>query len=184
MNIVKEASKKALSRISGKEKWQSFFEKMYFASLRGMNIGLGGNYATSGEKHILEIISNKLKNIDNIVVFDVGANLGYYSKMVNKIFGDKVRIFAFEPSKKTFNKMVKNTNDLKNISCYNFGFGNNIAKIKLYTDSDESGLASIYKRNLQHFNINMDQEEIVEIRTIDNFCSGGGITYTSSQNRR
>lgn len=129
------------------------------------------------KKNVLEIISNKLKNLDNIIVFDVGANLGHYSNMVNEVFGNKVKIFAFEPSEKTFSQMVDNIKYRQNIYPYNFGFGNSNTKTKLYTNSDYSGLASVYKRNLQHFNINIDQEEIIEIKTIDDFCSeniGGG----------
>jgi FkbM family methyltransferase len=179
MRFMKKLSEKTIAGMLGKENCQKFFEYMYFKSLHGMNIGLGGNYATSGEKRVLEIIFSKLKDIDNITVFDVGANVGHYSNMVNEIFGNKVKIFAFEPSKATFEKMVENTNGLKNISRYNFGFGNTLTETKLYTDTDGSGLASVYKRNLQHFNISMDQEEVIKMRTIDDFCSknGGGGGY-------
>ncbi len=51
---------KAFKNVAGKRKWQKTFEGMYFASLRGMNIGGGDNYATSGEKHVLKIISDNL----------------------------------------------------------------------------------------------------------------------------
>ncbi|MCG2725664.1 MAG: FkbM family methyltransferase, partial [Elusimicrobia bacterium] len=40
----------------------------------------------------------------------------------------------------------------------------------LYRNADESGLSSIYKRRLDHFNLSMDKSENIEVKTIDAFC--------------
>ena len=102
MKIIRKAIEKVLAKIIEKIKWQNIFEQIYFVLLHGMNIGLGGDYVASGEKNVLQIIFNKYKNINSIIVFDVGVNLGNYSIMVNEVFGNKLKIFAFEPSKKHF----------------------------------------------------------------------------------
>ncbi|NUM72363.1 MAG: hypothetical protein HUU43_16070 [Ignavibacteriaceae bacterium] len=39
---------------------------------------------------------------------------------------------------------------------HNFGPGNENTKLRLYTDSEGSGPASVYNRRLDHFNIFMD----------------------------
>jgi FkbM family methyltransferase len=56
------------------------------------------------------------------------------------------------------------------IKLFNFGFGNQNTKTSLFSDADESGMASVYKRKLDHFNVNMGQKEEIEIRTLDDFC--------------
>ena len=58
---------------------------------------------------------------------------------------------------------------------YNFGFGNTNTFLTLYYNQDESGLASVYERRLDHFNIKMDLKEEIEIKTIDSFCKENNI---------
>jgi FkbM family methyltransferase len=59
---------------------------------------------------------------------------------------------------------------LANVELYNFGFGNTNAKATLFSNIDESGLASVYKRRLDHHNINMNKKETIKLKTIDSFC--------------
>jgi hypothetical protein len=47
----------------------------------------------------------------------------------------------------------------------------------LYSNTDESGLASVYKRNLEHFNIDMNQSEEIEIKNLDSFCKEKNINH-------
>ena len=48
-------------------------------------------------------------------------------------------------------------------------------KVLLYTDQEESGLASIYKRKLDHFGVFMENSEEIELSTIDIYCKRNGI---------
>jgi FkbM family methyltransferase len=174
MNIIKMAIKKtagkAFSKMAGKNKCQPFFERLYSEALTGMNIGSGGNYLASGEKCIVKHIAQKHKNLKTIIVFDVGANVGNYSKMAADVLGDNACLYAFEPSKATFQRLEENTKLIKNITRYNFGFSDMDTEITLYSDKESSGLASVYKRNLEHFSINMGNTETIEVKTIDAFC--------------
>jgi FkbM family methyltransferase len=159
--------------IWGEKNWQAFFEKMHSVSLYGMNIGTGANLANNGEKHVLIRIKHKSLP-ENIVVFDVGANIGNYSKMVREIFGDNADIYAFEPSLKTFERLLQNTCNIK-IKPYNFGLSNRNESCTLYTNKEASGLASVYQRNLEHFGVEMNKTETIEMKTIDNFCFANNI---------
>jgi len=47
--------------------------------------------------------------------------------------------------------------------------------LTLYSNETGSGLASIYKRNLDHFDIAMNIEEKVTMRTLDSFCEENNI---------
>jgi len=169
--------KKIINPLLGKTKHQFFFETLNKFSLIGMNIGTGTNFKNSGEEYALKYIKNNLRRTKEPVIFDVGANIGNYSLLLNNNFENKAKIYSFEPSKKTFERLSLNTRKEKNINLYNLGFGDKNEKITLYSNSDESGLASIYKRKLGHFKIEMGQSEEVEIKTIDEFCKNANIKH-------
>ena len=153
-----------------KKKDQHYFERLYSDALVGMNIGRGGDYNSSGEKWVVENIAEKYKDRSCITVFDVGANIGHYSGLLSTIMGNKAKIFSFEPSRYTFSVMEENTKGMGNIKRYNFGFSDKNTTLTLYFNEEGSGIASVYKRNLEHFGIDMNIEEIVEMKTIDSFC--------------
>ena len=161
---------KLLSPMSGKKVFQEFFESLNKLSLYGMNIGGGGSTENSGEKNALSYINKRFGALNDLIIFDVGANVGNYSILLNKVFSEKATIYAFEPSKKTFNKLRSNLADLKKLELHNFGLGSEDTKTTLYTNSDESGLASVYRRRLDHFNIDMNKSEDVVVKTLDTFC--------------
>lgn len=171
-NLVLKITLKGLSIISN----SSFWETLYNLSLRQMNFGNGGDFSQSGELFVLKFIQNKLENESNIIIFDVGANIGNYSKAVNEIFTAKTKIFSFEPSKRTFELFLKNTLNIEKIIPYNFGFSDKEHNQLLYTNSQGSGLASVYHRKLDHFGINMDKTEEIKLTTIDKFCNENNIT--------
>ncbi len=105
--------------------------------------------------------------------------------LLKEVFGDKAEIHSFEPSRKTFQKLQSNAGNKAGINLYNFGFGDENNKAVLFSDSDESGLPSVYKRKLDHFNIDMGQSEEIEIKTLDSFCAYRGIERVQlSQIRR
>lgn len=164
-----------LKKDIGQKQYQSLFENFYSISLQGMNIGGGSETDSSGEKNALIYIKDKLKKSDQLVIFDVGANVGLYTILLNEVFSEHSNIFSFEPSKKTFNKLGLNTNHIKKRNLYNFGFGNSNTFSTLYYNQEESGLASVYERRLDHFNIKMDLKEEIEIKTIDSFCEENNI---------
>jgi FkbM family methyltransferase len=168
--VFRKINREILSKLAGKKKYQYLFEELYSLSLRGMNIGSGDIVNNSGELWALKYINQKLKSVRDLTVFDVGANIGDYSILLQDTFGEKAHIYSFEPAGKTFNKLISNFTDLTNISLFNFGFGDKNEKINLFRDSDESPLASVYSRRLDHFGIRMNKVEEIEIRTIDGFC--------------
>jgi FkbM family methyltransferase len=171
MNIkLKKVLQTILSPITGKTKFQSLFEILYEFSLYGMNIGVGSNPKISGEKKVISYISKKYKQSNSVTIFDVGANVGNYTILLREIFLDKADIYSFEPSKITFDTLRNNIGVMKNIKLYKLGFGSDNTEVHLHSDSSQSGLSSIYKRRLDHFNINMHKTEQIEIKTIDTFC--------------
>ena len=130
--VILKIAKIILKKHIGKSNYQNVFEYFYSLSLAGMNIGTGAQTDTSGEKNALLYIENKLQHIEKLCVFDVGANIGFYTILLNDIFKERAKIYSFEPSKKTFTALSENTVNLKNRNIFNFGFGDAITSIKLF----------------------------------------------------
>jgi len=60
--------------------------------------GVNGYWLGTYEKQEQEIFAKKVKEGD--VVFDIGANVGFYSLIASKIVGDRGKVYAFEPAPK------------------------------------------------------------------------------------
>jgi FkbM family methyltransferase len=108
-------------------------------------------------------------NISEPVIFDVGANVGLYSQAIlNQIPNSKV--FAFEPSQ-TSRKILENRflNDSR-VTVIPFALGSEVASRTLWSDQAGSGLASLTKRRLEHFNIDFNYAEEVQVTTLDTWA--------------
>jgi len=161
---------KLLKAKKGLLKHQRLFEKLYLLALEGMNIGVGDNTADSGERVALQFIRSRLQGDKNPVLFDVGANIGSYTRMLLEIFGSEATVYAFEPSANTFARLKANLPKSPNIHLKNIGLGCEDGAITLFTDTEASGLASLYQRKLGHLNIRMDETEVVQINRLETFC--------------
>ncbi|MBK3516633.1 FkbM family methyltransferase [Carboxylicivirga marina] len=87
------------------------------------------------------IIHKKLAAFKPKVIIDGGANVGNYSKMLNRFHAD-CTIYAFEPVKSTFDTLVANVKDINSVVAVNKGlFVNNCQKeIHLFDSSTHSSL--------------------------------------------
>jgi FkbM family methyltransferase len=155
----------------GKSKYQRYFEALHRISLTGMHYGGGSDPESSGERAVLEHVRSSLRRsyVAPYLLFDVGANRGDYSLLLLECFGNEGRINAFEPSRATF-ELLQHTIGCRAKLC-NHGFGDCEGTFVLHSDSDGSGLASLYDRNLRYFGISLSHSEQVSIATVDNFCA-------------
>jgi FkbM family methyltransferase len=174
-NPVKTILLKGFFRTLAKIRNQQIWENIYQLALRQMNFGNGGDFNESGELYVAKYIGTKLEKEPVIIIFDVGANIGAYSKALSDLFKDKARIFSFEPSRKTFDILLNTIKNCRNITPNNLGFSDKGYNHVLYSDSEGSGLASLYQRNLEHFGIKMDKTEEIKLTTIDAFCKDNNI---------
>lgn len=159
-----------VNRVLGKKFLQKFFSWLLRFSLKGLNYGNGGDFKASGELNVLYFLKKKFEKEKSLVVFDVGGNAGKYSKELSAVFGEKATIHGFEPSQKTFQIYQNTTSGCNNIIANNFGLSDTVHQQTLYTDSEGSGLASVYHRKLDHYGIAMDKTEEIQLSTIDHYC--------------
>lgn len=155
----------------GKKKYYKFWQKMYKASLRGMNVGNGGGFEESGEKFAIQYIKdNIIKNV-NPVMFDVGANVGGYTKEFLQYFPG-AQIHCFEPASVTFNTLSQNVSGT-NVILNSFGMSDACSESVLYSEGDNSGLASLYNRQCFEYS----NSETIQLNTLDCYCAANNISH-------
>jgi FkbM family methyltransferase len=159
-----------MKKLAGRENWQNFFKNLLRLSLDGMNYGHVTDLNESGELNAIHFLKNYFASRTHVSVFDVGGNLGHYSRALAKTLGSKATIYGFEPSLKTFYQFQENTKDIESIKAINLGFSDKEEKSPLYMDHELSTLASVYPRDLRHHEIKVAQMEEVRLTTIDRFC--------------
>jgi FkbM family methyltransferase len=170
MDIPSDITLETLTKNTGKKEMQKVYEDLLVLALRGLNIGSGGNFRESGEMNIPKFIETKLGYGTPLTIFDVGANVGNYSKTLSGYFGERATIHSFEPSLKTFNRLLENIAGYKLIIPVNMGCSDREHDVTLYTNNDLSGLASVYRRRLEHFGMFMNKSERIKVTTIDQYC--------------
>jgi FkbM family methyltransferase len=131
---------------------------------------------------------HKIKlNIDNPIIFDVGANKGQSIRRFKKIFPNSI-IHAFEPIKDEFVKLQDEFHNDKSIFLNNFALGETISQ-KKFNIMASTGHSSFYKLNKntewlkirsKEFNSSEKEYEkqVVEVKidTINNYCEKNNIS--------
>ena len=141
--------------------------------LKGMGILNYQSSYLSGEKHFI----NKLKRIKgNKIIFDVGANVGNYSKLILKKIKD-VSIYAIEPNSISFMKLDKNILS-KQVSKYNFGFSDHSGASLMYDDKNNPGSshASLHSGVFTDLESKPFTEQTIQLTTIDQFVEDNKIS--------
>lgn len=80
------------------------------------------------------------------VILDVGANMGVWSMIPASTYGDKIRIFAFEPVPSIFETLTRNIdhNQLNaSYSCHNVGIADTAGELLFDIDTENSGMGHL-----------------------------------------
>ena len=104
--------------------------KLFFVFIGNNNFF---SFKASGE----ELFLNKICNESPQLCIDVGANIGNYSKYI--LENSKSNIIAFEPSKKSYQKLDKlKTKYNSRLFTFNLGLGDKVRNLNLYYDRQNS----------------------------------------------
>jgi len=112
-----------IGRIFGLNKWIASFL-------------LGKGYETKYEKSF----SAALKQGD--CVWDVGANVGYYTRLFSKRVHDQGIVFAFEPSPVNFKQLKEACILLDNVTLLPYGLGKDNGSFRFQQGTDDLGATS------------------------------------------
>jgi FkbM family methyltransferase len=155
---------------------QEILEWNIATSLYLMGVGAGADVSASGEKSIFSLIKKKLP--DPYCFFDVGANQGQFLKLLLASFMEtNFTIHCFEPGIETYKILLQNQQSSPQIKFNNCGIGSEQGNAILHYDQPGSGIASLTKRRLDHFNIDFDKSESVQLETIDGYCLKNSIDH-------
>jgi len=108
---------------------------------RGLN-NTNFDAATNGEARALRILSRH----DMRCLFDVGANVGDWSRMASESFPES-SIHAFEVVPATFAELVRKTSDIPGITHNGVGLSDSAEEITLYLSSKGTSDATAFKIN-------------------------------------
>lgn len=157
--------------------YQMFFAKkifyscnklIYNLSLKGLGVLNFESDKVSGEENFMK---SHISKIEKGVIFDVGANVGNYSKALRKS-NQNAEIYSFEPHPVTFQKLLENTKSL-GIKTFNLGAGSTKGILNLYdyADKDGSSHASLYKDVIEQIHNAQAIAHEVTVISLDAFAS-------------
>jgi FkbM family methyltransferase len=153
-----------------------FTKKLQGLVYRLDNTG-NGDLSQNGELHFINSVCAKYQNLP-FTFFDIGANKGEYTDLVlNEIkTHTNYSLHLFEPQKSCVADLSKKFAQNKNIRINNFGLSDQTSNAILYKDTDQSGFASVYKRDLDYYNIDMKLTEAIELKTAAEYLTAANIT--------
>lgn len=117
-----------------------------------------------------------LKDKDNPIVFDVGANVGSYSRDVVAI-NPSATVFAFEPHPLTFEKLAANSDAHGKLHPFNYAVGDKPGHQMLYDRRFSSGTmhASILREVIEDIHKAESSGYAVNVITLDEFIEEKGV---------
>ena len=129
----------------------------------------GKGYGTSSVDSEVRSIK-KLLRLDKSakVAVDIGGNIGDCTESFLKIFPE-AEVHIFEPQRLNIEKLKLRFLGQENIKIQQLGISNKNDTMVLYSNKNGSGLASLSKRKLDHFGIDFDLEEKVEIIRFEDY---------------
>jgi len=132
--------------------------RIYYDSAYGL---AGYQSMLTRQKNLLSYTG--LRSSQALKIFDVGANVGFYTLMCKDLF-PKSKIHAFEPIPDTFKCLRNNCSKYTNIKVNNLGMSSKEGVLKMSFDPNDSAVSQISKTG------NVE----VELTTIDKYFSSLG----------
>jgi len=174
---LKNLFKRIFLSMQGRQHLQRLFNILYRVGLRGMGYGNGGDAAMSGEDELLRRIKTWYASTAAITIFDGGANAGNYSILLSNVFGAQASVHSFEPSAQTFATLLANTKELPAINAINMGLGEREETQTLFLNYEGSAMASLYQRDLDFIDVQLDKKETIKLTSIDAYCRANNIAH-------
>lgn len=167
---------KALFRATGNRLMQKLLEKSMRTSQELMGIGSGSGVLSSGEQAIFHALERRKR--PPYCIFDVGSNKGQFLQLLSQSLATRdFTVHCFEPGAETFRILSDMAAGDHRVTLNNLALGRTKGVEELHYDTAGSGLASLTRRRLDHFNIDFGMSEQIRIDTIDNYCKDHSIDH-------
>jgi FkbM family methyltransferase len=139
-----------------------------------------GDFRTNGELDAMHEVASRKAAQGEVVLFDVGANIGAYTAELAVAFsasGSRPTIHAFEPSSAAFRVLCEVAATNSCVLPRKLALGERVEPGELHFDSPGSILGSIYPRDLREYGVPLSQSEQIELTTLDTYCSEAGVAH-------
>lgn len=145
---------------------------------------LSGEY----EKETVRLVKRLIKR--GAIALDVGAHVGYYTRILARAVGSSGRVFAFEPHPETSRLLTKNTMRYRNVTVFRIAAADEERTLTLYDGQLETGMSGLrdleeYRQHTRQLSVEVTPRArqgypfrsfTVEARTIDQCLSELGVT--------
>jgi len=172
------ALRELLLKLTGNARAQRWLQRNVEYSQFYMGIGAGAEVDASGERAVFRLLMSRTN--PPYTILDVGANQGQFLSAARHELGSvPYSIHCFEPGRGTFDILRLKAQDDPRVTLNHCGLGCESTRATLHYDKPGSGLASMTKRRLDHFGIDVAFSEEIEIRTVDDYCAEHEIEHIS-----
>lgn len=93
------------------------------------------------EPETVDYVKQRLRK--GMVAVDVGAHVGYYTRLFAELVGPKGKVIAFEPNPETYRLLLRNIENKNNISVFPFAIGEEEGLMELFDAIIETGGSSL-----------------------------------------
>ncbi len=105
---------------------------------------------------------------DTPVVLDVGANVGEWALAMNNA-SPRATVYAFEPGAESFAVLANRFVGYSSVHVVNSAVSNSVGTALLWSDRSGSALSSLSKRQMEHFGVEFEHSEPVQVVTLDSW---------------
>ncbi len=92
------------------------------------------------ERETVEVFKNSIK--PSMIVVDIGAHIGYFTRLYSALVGPKGMVYAFEADPENFSLLEKNTRRLSNVKIFPLAITDSVGTIDFYHYPDKAGCHS------------------------------------------
>jgi len=159
----------------GRPVFSRFNNLVYWLALRSLGIYNYQNSKISGEQWLLNNVVKMLGR--NLVIFDIGANVGKFSREVIEAEIDAINIYAFEPHPTTYLTLQSNVEAYKNVVPVMAALSDKEGEMPLFdreagNGTSHASLAGEIFSEIHHVG---KTEFSVSVETLDRFCSKNAV---------
>jgi FkbM family methyltransferase len=134
-------------------------------------------FETNGEERFINEYIASLKS--PVTLFDVGGNIGGYTEiLVDRCRNRQLEysIHVFEPTRSCYAELLRKFGSDRGVILNNAGASESNSNAEIYYDTEKSGFASLYQRDLASLNVSMEIKETIRLRRLDEYLKENGIS--------
>jgi FkbM family methyltransferase len=87
-------------------------------------------FKRTNDRHEIELLKRLIVPGDHVL--DIGANIGFYARIISGLVGNKGKVYCFEPDRTNYKHLVENTGGLNNIELFNVAVSDSDEPLTLY----------------------------------------------------